>query len=118
MLLLYLTVGFVSFFVLNSSLVKSGSDVVDGTCKHQLEELADSISNFTRCAVIQASPFKFCRLCYEQFDDVRRIKNHIYRKNGCVKELVESERYQIVGRAFEFAKRLWEGSNCYSELDL
>ncbi|XP_031549407.1 osteopetrosis-associated transmembrane protein 1-like [Actinia tenebrosa] len=114
MLITYLTVGILSFFALNSAFVSSKHDIIDKNCKKQLEGLAESISNFTRCAVSQASPFKFCRMCYEQYDDVRRNKNEIYKKGGCVSELVESERYQIVSHACEFAKRLWEESNCFS----
>lgn len=106
--------GFFALFLVHNVWISAQSQ--DLTCTEELDALADSVSNFTRCAVNEASPFRFCRLCYNEFDEVRSIKAIIYDKHyDCVKELVESERYQIVKRVYDFANTLWEGSYCYSK---
>lgn len=109
-----LITGLLTVLLVNISWI-SCQDQEEG-CTEELNLLADSVSNFTRCAVDQAAPFRFCSLCHQEFDIVRDVKNIIYNKHyGCVKELVESERYQIVKRVYDFAITMWEGSYCYSK---
>ncbi|KAK3747766.1 hypothetical protein QZH41_008797, partial [Actinostola sp. cb2023] len=110
---LYINTGILTILLVNLPWIACQSD--DEICTEELDNLAESVSNFTRCAVNQASPFRFCRLCYQEFDTVREVKSVIYDKHyDCVKQLVESERYQIVKRVYDFATHLWEGSYCYN----
>ncbi|KXJ24333.1 osteopetrosis-associated transmembrane protein 1 [Exaiptasia diaphana] len=106
-------VGILTVVVLQITWISTQSN--DEICTEELDRLADSVSNFTRCAVNEASPFRFCRFCYKQFDAVRVCKTSVYSNHyDCVKLLVESERYQIVKRVYDFANTLWEGSFCYN----
>ncbi|XP_032227847.2 osteopetrosis-associated transmembrane protein 1 isoform X2 [Nematostella vectensis] len=102
-----------SFFHVSLQSHDSDGPKLPEECKEMLEGLARNVSHFTKCAVEQATPFRFCRRCRLEFHAVCETKANIYNKDyGCVDVLVSSEKYQIVNNVYAFAINLWRGSNC------
>ena len=79
-------------------------------CSAIMEGFAEAVSNYTLCAVKEATPFKFCRRCRHQY--VNALDNGSLVYSNCKKDLILAEKHQIIGDTFDFVKNLWQLSNC------
>ena len=94
----------------------SGASVMSGEgkvlpCCEIMDMFANAVSNYTSCAVKEATPFRFCCRCREPYFACRRSGDLIYK--NCSKDLILKEKHQIIGDMFAFVKKLWTGSNCH-----
>ena len=89
-----------------SSSTNLGKDIKT-ECGAFLRMFAQTTQHFNWCAVEHAKPLRFCEKCTKQYTDLLKQNPIAFNDSNCVKDLVKSERFQIVMKVCDFQTGLW-----------
>ncbi|CAG0898289.1 unnamed protein product [Darwinula stevensoni] len=87
-------------------------------CEDLLKYFSHAVSEFTHCAVRFARPIHLCEKCVQQYLNVSQAHHAIIMEQdensgeGCISELLNADRIQIVETSFQFTMNLWEKAAC------
>ncbi|XP_001378725.1 osteopetrosis-associated transmembrane protein 1 [Monodelphis domestica] len=88
-------------------------------CRELLLDFANSSAEMTECLVRSARPVRLCQNCYPLFqqvtikmDNISRAVGNTSESHNCAKNLLMSDRMQIVVILSEFFNTTWQEANC------
>ncbi|XP_036623714.1 osteopetrosis-associated transmembrane protein 1 [Trichosurus vulpecula] len=88
-------------------------------CRELLLDFANSSAELTECLVRSARPVRLCQNCFPLFqqvtgkmDNISRAVGNMSESHNCAKNLLMSDRMQIVVILSEFFNTTWEEANC------
>ncbi|XP_044531338.1 osteopetrosis-associated transmembrane protein 1 [Gracilinanus agilis] len=88
-------------------------------CRELLLDFANSSAEMTECLVRSARPVRLCQNCYPLFqqvtikmDNISRAVGNASESHNCAKNLLMSDRMQIVVILSEFFNTTWQEANC------
>ena len=90
---------------------------ITAECDSFLRLFANTTKEFDLCAVKHAKPLRFCEKCTKEYTDLLAANPVKYHDSNCVKDLVRSERFQIVMKVYDFQTGLWHSAHCDSKCD-
>ncbi|XP_074166255.1 osteopetrosis-associated transmembrane protein 1 [Sminthopsis crassicaudata] len=88
-------------------------------CRELLLDFANSSAELTGCLVRSARPVRLCQSCFPLFqqvtskmDNISRAVGNMSESHNCAKNLLMSDRMQIVVILSEFFNATWQEANC------
>ncbi|XP_074043392.1 osteopetrosis-associated transmembrane protein 1 [Macrotis lagotis] len=88
-------------------------------CRELLLAFAEGSAELTGCLVRSARPVRLCQSCFRlfgqvtsQWDAIRRAAGNMSESHNCAKNLLMSDRMQIVVILSEFFNTTWKEANC------
>ena len=97
------------FFLVLQSRIASSYQV---KCSKLLNIFARAVSNYTYCAVSNSRPFRFCCHCKDLYVEALNGHDMIVQDKNCSRELIFSEKHQLLEYAYHFTVDIWKKSNC------
>ncbi|KAK7497229.1 hypothetical protein BaRGS_00011523 [Batillaria attramentaria] len=107
--------------LLNSLLSSSLNDLIGlrepftnttDSCKAILVHYADQASNFTKCLLSHARPFRLCEKCIEHYTRATNLYNDLLSDSKCSSVLLLADRMQVMSSTYKSFVSLWEGADC------
>ncbi|XP_067841090.1 osteopetrosis-associated transmembrane protein 1 isoform X1 [Heptranchias perlo] len=89
--------------------------LVSESCRHLLREFGEMCASLVNCTVRNARPVRICEKCilqfhsfWDTFDDISKSSGNV----SCSKQLLRSDRLQIVLKMHNYLQKIWIDSQC------
>lgn len=99
-----------------STLHKSNRSSIKPNCKAFITEFGLRSSRFIKCSVDNARPFRFCEGCVVHYQRSKTVYGDIVDNDesldNCRKELLNSDRVQVISSVQRDIDRIWQTADC------
>lgn len=85
-------------------------------CNAFIVEFAKQASLFINCSIVNARPFRFCEGCVAHYEKAKTVYNDIKKndetKSNCRKQLLDSDRVQVINSVYADFEQIWNSADC------
>ncbi|XP_053396894.1 osteopetrosis-associated transmembrane protein 1-like isoform X3 [Mercenaria mercenaria] len=100
----------------NIGATRSNTSNIRPDCKAFIQEFGLRSSRFIKCSVDNARPFRFCEGCVVHYRRSKTVYNDIVENDetldNCRKELLNSDRVQVITSVQRDIDKIWENADC------